>query len=314
MNRRELLGQAAGVATAAAFGATGAVGAVGATGAAAPANDSGALITRRIPSSGEALPVIGLGTSGPFEVGTEADARAPLREVIDAFFDGGGRLIDTSPMYSTAERVLGDLLSPVQQQRCFMATKVWADGAAAGVAQMRESARLLRHAPLDLIQVHNLRDVDAHLATLRAWQAEGKVRHVGVTHYTASAHADLERVIERHRPDFVQFNYSAATRDAERRLLPLAAERGVAVIVNRAFEDGRLFARLKGVPLPPWAAEFDATSWAQVLLKFVIAHPAVTCVIPATGKVRNQLDNLAAGRGRLPDATALKKIAAAVAA
>ncbi|MGD9597907.1 MAG: aldo/keto reductase [Steroidobacteraceae bacterium] len=289
------------------------VGSAGAAGGAEPAHESGALITRRIPSSGEAIPVIGLGTSGPFEVGAGAAARAPLRAVVDAFFEGGGRLIDTSPMYSTAERVLGELLSPEQQQRCFMATKVWADGTQAGISQMNESARLLKHAPLDLAQVHNLRDLDTQLATLRAWKAEGKVRYIGVTHYTVSAHADLERVIDRHRPDFVQINYSAVTRDAERRLLPLAAERGVAVIVNRAFEDGKLFTRLKGVPLPAWAADFDATSWAQVLLKFVIAHPTVTCVIPATGKVRNLRDNLAGGRGRLPDATALKKIAAAIA-
>ena len=272
------------------------------------------LLTRPIPSSGEALPVIGLGTSGPFEVGAEAAARAPLREVIDAFFAGGGRLIDTSPMYSTAERVLGELLTPAQQQSCFMATKVWADGAAAGDSQMKDSERLLRHRPLDLVQVHNLRDLAVQLASLRAMKAEGRVRYIGITHYTVAAHADLARVIEREKPDFVQLNYSALTREAGDRLLPLAADHGVAVIVNRAFEDGKVFARLKDVPLPAWAAEFDATSWAQVLLKYVIAHPAVTCVIPATGKVRNLRDNLAGGRGRLPDAAALGKIVAAVSA
>jgi diketogulonate reductase-like aldo/keto reductase len=270
------------------------------------------LITRRIPSSGEAIPVIGLGTSGPFEVGAEAKAREPLKEVVDAFFEGGGRLIDTSPMYSTAERVLGELLSPAQQKACFMATKVWADGAAAGASQIRDSEQLLRHRPLDLIQVHNLRDLDAHLATLRAMKAEGRVRYLGITHYTVASHAELARVIEREKPDFVQLNYSALTREAGNRLLPLAADRGVAVIVNRAFEDGKVFARLKGVPVPDWAADFDATSWAQVLLKYVIAHPAVTCVIPATGKVKNLRDNLAGGRGRLPDAAALRKIVAAV--
>ncbi len=300
MNRRELMGGVMGLAASATT--------------AADAPDASPLITRRIPSTGEAIPVIGLGTSGPFEVGAEPGARAPLKAVVDAFFAGGGRLVDTSPMYSTAERVLGELLSPAQQKDCFMATKVWADGAGAGAAQVADSARLLKHAPLDLVQVHNLRDLDAHLKTLRALKAQGRLRYIGITHYTVSAHDDLARVIERERPDFVQLNYSAVTRDAERRLLPLAADRGVAVIVNRAFEDGRLFARLKNVPLPAWAADFDATSWAQVLLKYVIAHPAVTCVIPATGKVRNQLDNLAGGRGRLPDAMALAGIAAAVGA
>lgn len=313
MNRREMLRGAMVLATAAASASVPATASASAAspGAAATGNE---MITRKIPSSGEALPVIGLGTSGPMEVGTDAAARAPLKEVIDAFFEGGGTLIDTSPMYSTAEGVLGDLLTAKQQQRCFMATKVWADGAAAGVAQMEESARLLKHQPLDLVQVHNLRDLDTHLATLRAWKAEGKVRYIGITHYTVAGQADLAQVIEREKLDFVQLNYSAMTRDAERRLLPLAADRGVAVIVNRAFEDGRIFAAVRGRPVPEWAAEFDATSWGQVFLKYVIAHPAVTCVIPATGKVKNQLDNLAAGRGRLPDAAGRKRIVEALSA
>jgi len=260
------------------------------------------LIQRRIPSSGEAVPVIGLGTSGPFEVGTDAAARAPLRDVLGAFFDGGGRLIDTSPMYSTAESVLGDLLSPAQQKQVFMATKVWTDGAQAGIEQMDESARRVKRKPLDLIQVHNLRDLDAHLKTLRAWKAEGKVRYIGITHYTVGGQTELARVLEREKLDFIQGNYSVATRDAEQRLLPLAADRGVAVLVNRAFEDGKLFARVKGKALPVWAAEFDCASWAQMFLKFVIAHPAVTCVIPGTGDPAHIADNLAAGFGRLPDA------------
>lgn len=311
MNRREMLSGTMVLATAtatasasASVAATASALAIG-PGAAATANE---MITRKIPASGEAIPVIGLGTSGPMEVGTDAAARAPLKKVIDAFFEGGGRLVDTSPMYSTAERVLGELLSAPQQAQCFMATKVWADGTAAGIAQMQESARLLKHEPLDLVQVHNLRDLDAQLATLRAWKAEGKVRHIGITHYTVAGQADLAEVIGRERLDFVQLNYSAMTRDAEQRLLPLAADRGVAVIVNRAFEDGRIFAAVRGRPVPEWAAEFDATSWGQVFLKYVIAHPAVTCVIPATGKLKNQLDNLAAGRGRLPDAAQRQRI------
>lgn len=300
MNRRDVLCSAAGMVAGASI--------------ARAAPKAGRMISRRIPSSGEEIPVIGLGTSGPFEVGTGATARAPLKEVVDAFFEGGGRLIDTSPMYSSAERVLGELLSAAQQKACFMATKVWADGAAAGVAQMNESARLLKHRPLDLIQVHNLRDLEVQLATLRAMKAGGRVRYIGITHYTVASQAELARVIGREPLDFVQVNFSALTRDAAKRLLPLAADRGVAVIVNRAFEDGRAFARLKGVPVPGWAADFDATSWAQVLLKYVIAHPAVTCVIPATGKVQHLRDNLAAGRGRLPDAAALAKIVAALSA
>lgn len=311
MNRREMLSGTMVLATAtatasasASVAATASALAIG-PGAAATANE---MITRKIPASGEAIPVIGLGTSGPMEVGTDAAARAPLKKVIDAFFEGGGRLVDTSPMYSTAERVLGELLSAPQQAQCFMATKVWADGTAAGIAQMQESARLLKHEPLDLVQVHNLRDLDAQLTTLRAWKAEGKVRHIGITHYTVAGQADLAEVIGRERLDFVQLNYSAMTRDAEQRLLPLAADRGVAVIVNRAFEDGRIFAAVRGRPVPEWAAEFDATSWGQVFLKYVIAHPAVTCVIPATGKLKNQLDNLAAGRGRLPDAAQRQRI------
>lgn len=179
---------------------------------------------------------------------------------------------------------------------------------------MEESARLLKHAPLDLIQVHNLRDLDTQLATLRAWKAEGRVRYIGITHYTVSGQADLTEVIGRGKLDFVQLNYSAMTRDAEQRLLPLAADRGVAVIVNRAFEDGRIFAAVRDRPLPEWVADFDATSWGQVFLKYVIAHPAVTCVIPATGKVKNLRDNLAAGRGRLPDATQRKRIVDALSA
>jgi aryl-alcohol dehydrogenase-like predicted oxidoreductase len=275
------------------------------------------LITRRIPSSGEALPAIGLGTSGAFEVGAGEAARAPLREVLRAFFDAGASLIDTSPMYSTAEAVLGDLLTPAQQAKVFMATKVWtpSSGNAAeqkGIEQMQRSIALLKHRRVELMQVHNLVDVDAHLKTLRHWKAEGRIKYLGITHYTTTSYPDLIALIERQKPDFVQFNYSVTVRDAEKRLLPLCAERGVAVIINRAFEDGRLFDKVRGKPVPPWAAEFGANSWAQVFLKFVLAHHAVTCVIPATAKVRNVIDNLGAGLGPLPDAKHLARIVAAV--
>ena len=271
------------------------------------------LLTRKIPSSGEALPIIGLGTSGPFEVDAAEARRAPLRDVLGAFFAAGARLIDTSPMYSTAEGVLGDLMSGAMHERAFLATKVWTRGQSAGIEQMNRSAQLLKVPRLDLIQVHNLLDLDTQLKTLRAWKESGRVRYIGVTHYTVSAHAELARVLERERLDFVQFNYSPVTRDAEQRLLPLAAERGVAVLVNRPFEDGALFGRVSGRPLPPWAAELGAASWGQLALKFIAAAPAVTCIIPATGKLSHLEDNLAGGRGALPDARQREAIAQAFA-
>jgi aryl-alcohol dehydrogenase-like predicted oxidoreductase len=277
----------------------------------------GPLIMRRIPSSGETLPAIGLGTSGPFEVGAEESARAPLREVLQAFFAAGATLIDTSPMYSTAESVLGQMITPEEQAKVFIATKVWTPGAGGaaeqkGVEQMQRSMALLKHKRVELMQVHNLVDVDAHLKTLRRWKNEGRIKYFGVTHYTTSSYPDLISLVERETPDFVQFNYSVVTREAEKRLLPLCAERGVAVLVNRAFEDGNLFTRVRNKPVPRWAAEFGANSWAQIFLKFVLAHPAVTCVIPATGKVRNLVDNLGAGIGALPDAKQRAQIIAAL--
>jgi aryl-alcohol dehydrogenase-like predicted oxidoreductase len=276
---------------------------------------SGKQLMRRIPSSDETIPAIGLGTSGPFEVGAEPPARAPLREVLLGFFAGGATLIDTSPMYSTAEAVLGDLLTAEQQAKVFIATKVWTPdsgghGEQKGIEQMQRSMALLRHKRIELMQVHNLVDVDVHLKTLRRWKAEGRIKYIGVTHYTTSSYPDLIDIIGREKLDFVQFNYSAVTREAERRLLPLCADKGVAVIINRAFEDGNLFTKVQGKPLPDWAAEFGAKSWAQVFLKFVLAHPAVTCVIPATGKFRNLADNLSAGMGPLPDAKQCAQIAA----
>jgi len=270
------------------------------------------VITRCIPSSGEELPVIGLGTSGTFEVGISGAEREPLAAVLEAFFAAGGRLIDTSPMYSSAEQVLGDLLTPAMHARAFLATKVWTRGTRAGAAQMSRSGELLHAKRLDLIHVHNLLDLDTQLATLREWKAAGRVRYVGVTHYTVSAQPDLERVIEREPLDFVQVNYSPVTRAAERRLLPLAAGRGVAVLVNRPFEDGELLAKLRGRPLPAFAAEVDASSWGQLILKFIASHPAVTCIIPATASVAHLKDNLAGGAGRLPDSGQREKIAAAL--
>jgi aryl-alcohol dehydrogenase-like predicted oxidoreductase len=278
---------------------------------------TGKMLMRRIPSSGETIPAIGLGTSGPFEVGADEAARAPLREVLLGFFTAGATLIDTSPMYSTAEAVLGDLLTAEQQDKAFVATKVWTPGSGAaaeqkGIEQMQRSMALLKHKRIELMQVHNLVDLDVHLKTLGRWKAEGKIKYIGVTHYTTSSYPDLIAIIEREKIDFVQFNYSAATREAEQRLLPLCADKGVAVLINRAFEDGNLFTKVQGKPLPEWAAEFGAKSWAQVFLKFVLAHPAVTCVIPATGKIRNMVDNLSAGMGPLPTTKQLAQIVTAL--
>jgi diketogulonate reductase-like aldo/keto reductase len=279
---------------------------------------TGKLILRKIPSSGELLPAVGLGTSGPFEVRPgDASARAALREVLAGFFAGGGTLIDTSPMYSFAEAVLGELLTPAQQAKAFVATKVWtpnsgSHGEQKGIEQMQRSMSLLKHPRIELMQVHNLVDLDLHLKTLQRWKAEGKIKYIGVTHYTTASYPDLIAVIQREKLDFVQFNYSVRTRTAETKLLPLCADKGVAVIVNRAFEDGDLFTRVRGKPVPAWAADFGAKSWAQIFLKFVLAHPAVTCVIPATGKIRNLIDNLGGGMGALPDARQRAQIIAAV--
>jgi aryl-alcohol dehydrogenase-like predicted oxidoreductase len=300
MNRRELL--AAGVTLMAAPSLT-----------RPAATAEAAMLRRKIPSSGEELPVIGLGTSGPFEISDTPAARAPLAQVLAAFFAGGGCLIDTSPMYSTAEQVLGELLTPQMHREVFLATKVWTRGRAAGIEQMTRSAELMKLQRLDLFQVHNLLDLETQLATLREWKAAGRVRYLGVTHYTVSSYADLARVIERERLDFVQFNYSPVTREAEQRLLPLCAERGVAVLINRPFEDGALFQQVRGRALPPWAAQVDATSWGQLALKFIASNPAVTCIIPATGNVEHLKDNLAGGRGRLPDAKQREEIAKAFA-
>lgn len=300
MNRRELMQAGVGLMSASAMARRAA--------AAEP------LIRRRIPASGEELPLIGLGTSGSFRVDASEAARAPLREVLSAFFGAGCRLIDTSPMYGPAEAVLGDLLTPQMHRQAFLATKVWTQGEHSGLEQMTRSAQLLRSARLDLIQVHNLLDLGTQLRTLRDWKAAGKVRYIGVTHYTVSAHAELAQVLAREQLDFVQFNYSPVTREAEARLLPLAAARGVAVLVNRPFEDGALFQLVAGRALPPWAGELGANSWGQLALKFIAASPAVTCIIPATSKVAHLEDNLGGGRGPLPDARQREAIASAFSA
>lgn len=270
------------------------------------------LLTRRILSSGEILPVIGLGSWQTFDVGPSPSERAPMEEVLRTFVEMGGKLIDSSPMYGSSEEVVGDLAAKTGlRQRLFIATKVWTSGKEAGIAQMEESMRKLRADPIDLMQVHNLVDVNTQLDTLQAWKREGRVRYIGVTHYTASRQDDVARIMASQPIDFIQINYSVGEREAEPRLLPMARERGVAVIANRPFAGGELFRRLRSRPLPKWAAEIDCDSWAQVMLKFVISHPAITCAIPATSKVAHLRENMKAGAGRLPDEKLRAQIAAA---
>jgi aryl-alcohol dehydrogenase-like predicted oxidoreductase len=269
--------------------------------AAAPENDE--LILRAMPRSGERIPAVGLGSSDTFEVGASAAERAPVREVLERYVALGGRVLDTSPMYGTAETVIGDVADQLGiTAKLWLATKVWTRGREAGIEQMEQSFRRLRTDRIDLMQVHNLLDTQTHLRTLRSWKEQGRIRYIGVTHYRVDAYDELARVIRDETLDCVQFNYSIATREAERMLLPLAAEQRTAVLINRAFEDGRLFAQVRGKPLPEWAAEFDCASWGQFFLKYVISHPAVTSVIPATSKLKHLVDNMGAGRGRLPDA------------
>lgn len=265
-----------------------------------PTPSGSAMPVRTIPRSGEALPVLGLGTWSVFDVG--AGVREPLLAVVRALFAAGGRVLDSSPMYGRAEEVAGDLVAAAAPSSPpFLATKVWTEGRAAGIRQMETSLRRLRAARLDLLQVHNLVDWRTHLRTLRAWRDEGRVRYLGVTHYTPSAHDELERVLRAAPWDFVQLDYALDDRAAEARLLPLAAERGVAVLVNRPFGGGALLRRLAGVPLPSVAAELGCATWAQCALKFVLAHPAVTCVIPATSRVAHLEEDLGALAGPLPD-------------
>jgi aryl-alcohol dehydrogenase-like predicted oxidoreductase len=269
------------------------------------------LLNRRIPSSGELLPVIGLGTWRTFDIGTDPAERAPVREVLRRFVGQGGTLIDSSPMYGRAESVVGELAADLGvAQKLFYATKVWTTGREAGIRQMRQSFRRMRVARMDLMQVHNLLDLQTHRKTLRAWKKEGRVRYVGITHSQDHAHDALAGLIETREFDFVQLNYSLAEREAERRLLDLAADTGSAVLVNRPFAHGALFQRVRGQKLPGWCAEFDCTSWAQFFLKYLLAHPAVTCVIPATRNPDHLVDNMMAGTGRLPDAATRRKMAA----
>lgn len=264
---------------------------------------------RKIPSSGESIPVMGLGTARTFDVGDDEKTRAPLREVMRLFVEHGGTMIDSSPMYGRAEEVVGDLASDLAvRDALFYATKVWTTGREPGVEQMENSFRLMRAPVIDLMQVHNLVDTQTHLATIREWMARKRIRYVGITHYTASAFDDLERVIRSEKLDYVQFPYSIANRQAEERLIPAAADHGVAVIAHRNFEKGALFRKVRGKPLPAWTAEFNCKSWGHFFLKYLIGDPRVTNVIPATRKPKHLVDNMGAGLGRLPDATMRRRM------
>jgi len=258
------------------------------------------VIKRTIPSSGERLSVIGMGTSRTF---SDDVSKEQLGEVMQTFFDHGGQLIDSSPMYGPAERLVGGLLKTTKNARgLFVATKVWTDGKQSGIEQMQRSMQLLGVGAIDLMQIHNLRDWKVHIHTLREWKAQGKIRYLGITTSHGSRHEEFETIMKAEQLDFVQFSYNLVDREAERRLFPIAAEKGIATLINRPFQRGGMFDKVEGKKLPEWAAEFDCTSWAQFFLKFVVSHPQVTNVIPATSKVDHMIDNMGAGYGRLPDA------------
>ena len=266
-----------------------------------------ALYANRVfPQDKMSLPKIGLGTWQTFDVGNSAAARAPLKEVLKIL---GRGVVDSSPMYGSSESVAGDLIAELgMRSRLFIATKVWTSGRDEGIRQMGTSFRRLRVDTMDLMQVHNLVDVGTHTETLKRWKAEGRVRHIGITHYTSSAYSEVERWLNTGAYDFLQVNYSLGERESERRLLPLAEEKNVAVIINRPFAEGALFRRTKGKPLPPWAAELGIASWAQYFLKWIVSHPAVTVAIPGTARPEHMKDNVAAGSGPMPDPAMRKKM------
>lgn len=295
--------------------AAGAAAALAPLAASAAANGSkkatDTLNLRAIPASGEKIPVIGLGTSRTFDVDPADEAALePLLGVMREFHGGGGRLIDSSPMYGHAETVTGILARRLEiADELFMATKVWTEGREAGIAQMEQSRERMGGGPLELVQVHNLVDLQTHLKTLRAWREEGRVRYIGVTHWRTSGHDELIEIVENEPIDFVQLNYNIAERAAAERLLPAAADRGVATLINRPFQRAALFGKVRGHSLPAWAEELGIATWAQFFLKFIVGHPAVTCAIPATSDPEHAADNVGAAHGPLPDAKQRERMA-----
>lgn len=267
------------------------------------------MLKRPIPSSGEMLPAVGLGTWLQFDVGRSASERQALLNVLKRMADKGGRVIDSSPMYGRSQEVIGELATSLNiAEKFFYATKVWISGKQEGIDQMEDSMNKMRRKKIDLMQVHNLIDWQTHLKTLRKWKEEGKIRYIGVTHYTDSAHGQLEQIVSSERLDFVQFNYSIRNRHAEERLLSTAKDKGTAVIINQPFETGSLFNAVREKALPPWAAEYEIKNWAQFFLKYILSHPAVTCVIPGTSNPDHLVENMEAAYGRLPDGKARKKM------
>lgn len=261
------------------------------------------LLEKVIPKTAEKLPAIGMGTSRTFDAMGDTEMLTRLQEVIQVFFDMGGGMIDSSPMYGSAEEVIGKLLPGVRGKvDLFAATKVWIDGKEEGIKQMEASRQKWGIQGFDLIQIHNLVDWQTQLETLKEMKAEGKIRYYGITTSHGRDHGELTQILNRHDFDFVQLTYNIANRQVESSLLSIAQEKGIAVIVNRPYQRGELFRAVKGKPLPPWAGEFDCQSWGQYFLKFVISHPAVTCTIPATSKAKHMQDNMQAGRGRIPTA------------
>jgi len=269
------------------------------------------MLTRPIPQSQEPLPVVGFGTWQTFDIGSDPSQLEQRRQVLAVLFEAGGKVIDSSPMYGRAETVVGQLLNEMQaHEKAFLATKVWTNGEAAGRRQMEASFAKLKTRSIDLMQIHNLVDWRTQLKTLRAWKEAKRFRYIGITHYTEAELDSLAAVMRHERLDFVQLGYSLNVRAAEARLLPLAADEGVAVIVNQPFDSGSLFGTVRGKALPAWAADFDCASWGQFFLKYILGHPAVTCVIPGTAKPEHARDNVAAGLGRLPDAAQRQRMSA----
>src|SRR5437762_4507449 len=264
-------------------------------------SESSMMVTRRVSTYIEKLPIIRLGTWSGIDVDLTPANRPQLAEVLSLLVKRSGRVVDSSPMYGRAESVVGELAAQLHLlDSLFMATKVWTKGKESGLAMMQRS--MVRMRKVDLMQVHNLSDVETQMSSLREWKTDDRIRYTGITHSKARGHYDVERTMRREKPDFVQINYSLMEPQADQRILPLAQELRMAVIINRPFGAGALFGRVAAMPLPPWAAEIDCRSWAQFFLKWIVAHPAVTCVIPATSKPQHMEDNMAAGLGRLPDA------------
>lgn len=267
--------------------------------------------TRPIPASGEELPIVGIGTWQTFDVGNNLAQRTELKKVLRTFVELGGEVMDSSPMYGTSEKVVGDLSSELGiLDQLFMATKVWTSGEKAGITQMKDSMQKMRRQPMDLMQVHNLLDFETHIKTLQKWKAEGEIRYIGITHYVDSRHDEMAALLKKYPLDFIQINYSIQSRNAEKRLFPTAKDLGVAVLVNRPYEGGQLFRKIKNTTLPAWAKDYDIDSWGQYFLKFILSHPAITCVIPGTSKLKHLRDNMGAGLGRLPDEKGREKLAA----